>query len=626
MIYAKIEQLKQMIEQINASDQGAPPPAIVNIYLGMLDILTEEVKSVSISINPKSDVLNLTVGVAAVPQTYLAKMFVADTSGGANTLLRYLEDGAIFNLGFKMNTPFVEELSLTEYDFIAFLSEQGIPDETMDKLEKLVADMMSCAAGPGVMSVIYDSEGWPPFAGKSIIAVKNEERWNQLIKAGAHLYNTGGLAELQGKMGIEYRYEIEAGADDYNGVPIDVGKFVMEPNEPNSMYGKMIDQVYRGGFNLRYATVNGLWLCVFGADCNSAIRELIDEVKAGGPKDMSSEMAMALEVLTEADKTEFVGTVNFIRYINLAAGMLRGIQVGPMGQQILPVDVETNSNIPFAGTVADGRIAVEVALLKQHILEAKAGLETMQKQAMAIMALQTAMSQLPLTEGPEPNMLTDYALVRDANASDEELAIKGLRTFARISGGQYPSSLDLMTTMKEAGEALRKSLLEDPNRDPNTPLTTEEVMPKLVEIQATSLFYAKLVKDGNDVTYCGTVTTEFPHAVLMHWKISEDKYRVIFADLTVEDASAERLAELQALPLNLSPKAIKPDPADGRMARTVTDLELSWMPGLNAIEHRVYLGTNAESLSLTAEVSQPRCDDIDLPTGVLTRFRPTALR
>jgi len=606
MVYAELEQGKQQLETMNAGPQGGPAPAeVMNIYFGMLDILTEEVKSVSISINPKADVLNLTVGVAAVPQTYLAKMFVADTSGGANTLLRYLEDGAFLNLGFKTNTPFIEELTLTNYDFIAFLSDQDIPDETIDKLEKLVADMMSCTAGPGVMSFVYNSEGWPPFAGKYIIAVKDEERWNQVLEAGFDLWNTGEFAGLQSKMGMEYRYEIKAGADDYNGVSIDVGKFVMEANEPNSMYGKMIDQMYHGGFDFRYATVNGLWLCVFGADCNSTIRELIDQVKAGGPKETASEMALALEVLTEADKAEFVGTVNFIRYLNLVAGMLRGVQVGPMGQQILPVDVETNSNIPFAGTVANGRIAVEIALPKQHILEAKAGLETMRQQMTAIMALQTAISQLPLTEGPEPNMLTDYALVRDANTSDEELAIKGLRTFARISGGRYPSSLDLMTTMKEAGEALRKSILEDPDRDPNTPLTTEEVMPKLVEIQATSLFYAKLVRDANDVTYCGTVTTEFPHAILMYWKISEDKYRVIFADLTVEDASAERLAELEATPLNLSPKAIKPDPADGRMARTVTDLELSWMPGFNAAEHRIYLGTNPDELSLLGGLTSP---------------------
>jgi hypothetical protein len=220
---------------------------------------------------------------------------------------------------------------------------------------------------------------------------------------------------------------------------------------------------------------------------------------------------------------------------------------------------------------------------------------------MLIGARQQAMSQIPFTEGPEPNMMTDYHLVREANVSDEEMAIKGLRTFAEISNGRYPGSLDLMTTMKEAGEALRISLLKDPDRDPNILPTREEVTRTFVQIEAASLFYAKLVRDGNDVTYCGTVTTEFPHAVLMHWKVSEDKYRVIFADLTAETVIAGRLAELQAMPLNLTPKAVKPQPADGATASSVTELGLSWMQGLNAAEHRVYFGANADDLSFLGD-------------------------
>jgi len=608
MVYAQLEQMKKQFETMNASPQGGPAPAaVMNMYFGMFNILTEEVKSLSISVNPKADVLNLTISTAAVPNTLLAKMFVADTSGRANTLLGYAEDGAIINLGFKMNTPFVEELGLTEYDFIAFLGDEDISDETIAKLEKLVADMVSSAAGPGVISFSCNSQGWPSFTGKYVIAVKDQQKWNQVIEAGTDLWNTGGFADIyRKKMGMETRYEITRAADSYNDVSIDLGKFIMEPNDPNSFYGSMIDKIYGGGLELKSAMVDGLWLCVFGADSNSAIRELIDEVKAGGPQETASEMASALEALTEADKAEFAGTVNFIRYLNMAAGMMQGIEfgadAGQIGPPIVPVDVETNSNIAFAGKVTNGKIAVEIALPKQHILEIKAGVETMQQQMMVIMARRQAISQLPLTEGPESGTPTDYTLTPDVIISpNEETAIQGLRTFAEISNGRYPGSLDLMTTVKEAGEALRISLL----KDPNTTITEEEVMRKFIQIEATSLFYAKLVKDGNDVTYYGKVTTEFPHAVLMHWKISEDKYRVIFADLTAETVTAERLAELEALPLNLTPKAIKPQPQDGAVAVPVAHLELSWLPGINAAEHRVYLGTSPDELLLLGGLTSP---------------------
>lgn len=597
---------------MNASPQGGPAPAsVMNMYFGMFNILTEEVEFLSVSVNPKADVLNLTISAAAVPNTLMAKMFVADTSDAANTLLKYLKDGAILNLGFKMNTPFVEELSLTEYDFIAFLSDQNIPDETVAKLEELVADMVSSAAGPGVISFSCDSQGWPSFTGKYVIAVKDQQKWNQVIEAGIDLWNTGGFADIyRKKMGMETRYEITYGADDYNGVSINLGKFTMGPNDPNSFYGNMIDKIYGGGLELKLAMVDGLWLCVFGADSNSAMRELIDEVKAGGPQETASEMASALTTLAGPEKADFFGTVNFIRYLNMVAGMLQGIEVGvdagQIGPPIAPVDVETNSNIAFAGKVTNGKIAVEIALPKQHILEIKAGLETMQQQMTVIMARQQAISQIPMAEGPESGTPTDYTLTPDVIVSpNEETAIQGLRTFAEISNGRYPGSLDLMTTMKEAGDALRISLLEDPDRDPNMLPTREEVTRTFVQIEATSLFYAKLVKDGNDVTYYGAVTTEFPHAVLMRWRISEDKYRVIFADLTAETVTAERLAELEAMPLNLAPNAIKPQPADGGVASSVSKLELSWMQGLNAAEHRVYLGTSPDELSLLGGLTSP---------------------
>jgi len=48
-------------------------------------------------------------------------MFVADTLGRSQyAFWDYAEDGAILNLGFKANTPFVEEFSMTNYDLYYF--------------------------------------------------------------------------------------------------------------------------------------------------------------------------------------------------------------------------------------------------------------------------------------------------------------------------------------------------------------------------------------------------------------------------------------------------------------------------------------------------------------------------
>jgi hypothetical protein len=88
----------------------------------------------------------------------------------------------------------------------------------------------------------------------------------------------------------------------------------------------------------------------------------------------------------------------------------------------------------------------------------------------------------------------------------------------------------------------------------------------------------------------------------MRWKVEDGNHRVIFGDLTVGDVTPEELAELEAMPLNIRPKAIKPQPADGVAVSALADVELSWMPGAYVTEHKVYFGTAMDELSLLVEV------------------------
>jgi hypothetical protein len=89
----------------------------------------------------------------------------------------------------------------------------------------------------------------------------------------------------------------------------------------------------------------------------------------------------------------------------------------------------------------------------------------------------------------------------------------------------------------------------------------------------------------------------------LRWKAEDGNYRVIFGDLTIEDVTADELAELEAAPLNNKPIAIKPQPADGTEGMVLTGLELSWMSGAYVNEHKVYFGTATDQLTLLAEVT-----------------------
>ena len=56
-----------------------------------------------------------------------------------------------------------------------------------------------------------------------------------------------------------------------------------------------------------------------------------------------------------------------------------------------------------------------------------------------------------------------------------------------------------------------------------------------------------LDQQGRDVTYYGdSIDPEDGNAVLIQWKLSDDKYRVIFGDLREREVSAEELIKLQS--------------------------------------------------------------------------------
>jgi outer membrane lipoprotein-sorting protein len=210
----------------------------------------------------------------------------------------------------------------------------------------------------------------------------------------------------------------------------------------------------------------------------------------------------------------------------------------------------------------------------------------------------------------EPNIPEDYELLAEAElgmTNSAEGIAEALTYFAEFADGKYPSSLTGMTVVNEFAEALRaKAAGEEPSEE-----EMKEVMGNIIKLQTIGMTYATMVQDGNDPAYYGDkVTAEFPHAVLMRWKMADDTYKVIFGDLSIGEVSAEELAELEALPLNINLYPIKPQPADGMDGTALTGLKLSWMPGADAVEHKVYVGTSADELSLLTTTDGTDCNEL----------------
>ena len=135
-----------------------------------------------------------------------------------------------------------------------------------------------------------------------------------------------------------------------------------------------------------------------------------------------------------------------------------------------------------------------------------------------------------------------------APSLSEEVALEGLKSFAEVSG-RYPEKIDFMSLMgafEKLADAGRKRdsqmNLDQVAREENTKKATDVFR----QIQSLALFYATLVQDKKEPVYYGeTVGPDDTDAVLMRWKISAGRYRVVFGDLATSDVTPEELAELE---------------------------------------------------------------------------------
>ena len=62
--------------------------------------------------------------------------------------------------------------------------------------------------------------------------------------------------------------------------------------------------------------------------------------------------------------------------------------------------------------------------------------------------------------------------------------------------------------------------------------------------------YKSLIEEGKEVVYYGgRILSADGNSVLMHWKLDDDKYRVIFTDSRITTVNADELVKLQAVML-----------------------------------------------------------------------------
>ncbi len=372
----KIDQFKLMMQSIQAAQPGGQQKNIqnvFNIYTGILKTVMDEVQSLSITITPKPDVLNIQKTVTALPGTDMAKMFSKDTSSTQQkNMSGYLEDGAMMNMLINMNSPFWKTLNIKGIDLFSTMAGENIKPEDLAKMKTLASDVTGCL-GAMAASVSIDSNNKPPFTAKYVIAIKDEKKYNQVIDEAIKMMNTSGILGFYKEMGMETSFEMTKGTDNYNGVSIDSAKFTIKSTDANSPQGQMINKMYGEGFDYRWGVVNGMCVMAFGGDVNANIRKLIDQVKSGAVPQPGGEITSAMSLVPQAENADFMVTYNVPRLFKMASAFAPI----PMPQ----VDIQSKSNIVIAGKADNGKMTVNVAIPKQHIMEIMSVVMAMQQKS-----------------------------------------------------------------------------------------------------------------------------------------------------------------------------------------------------------------------------------------------------
>jgi hypothetical protein len=159
-------------------------------------------------------------------------------------------------------------------------------------------------------------------------------------------------------------FGMDFGVATYRDVSIDSARLSLKSTDPDSPVGKLIDGMYGGGFDYRWAVVDTTCAVAVGRDVESKIRTLIDQIKAGTQVPMGSEMRDAFKVLPDADKADFVLTYNYVRILNIVGAMGE-----IMGEKAPNINVPTTSHLSIAGWGGENRARFDIAIPKQHVLE-----------------------------------------------------------------------------------------------------------------------------------------------------------------------------------------------------------------------------------------------------------------
>jgi outer membrane lipoprotein-sorting protein len=257
---------------------------------------------------------------------------------------------------------------------------------------------------------------------------------------------------------------------------------------------------------------------------------LTDEMRTKSKKQMQDPRTMVTQMVSGMSG----------QYKELGKEKINGVEVQ---------GIEVNNPPGFQGVYNNfmGRLWVDVDTEYPVRMEIEAEIGTGEQKINMVMVMDGFEWSAELSPDLfKPDIPADYTMMAEMKmpGQDEASAIEGLRLFAEMTDGNYPSQMNVMTLTRETAEIFGKKF--GANKTKPSDEQVQEMTAKAMKVQAPVLFYAKLGQDGKGPVYYGKgVKAGDANAVLMRWKNSDDTYRVIYGDLSAESVTDEKLKEME---------------------------------------------------------------------------------
>ena len=368
MLFGGLEMMKAQLEKAKESGQGPPidPAGIISFYSGIFKTVLDGTENVTVALAPSAEACIVTLGLKPVPDSLMAAMVGKPLDGDLDNMLGYLQDGAMLNVATKVDRESLKTTYSGLFELMGKMVPGGIPEADLEQLKGLMTKGIDAMGDSLAITFGVNSEVSPPFMGKYVIEVKDEKAFKEVLEKELQLMEEGVFAELYKGFGMEMEVEIDRDAGTYKGIQIGAAKVAFKAGGDDAMQAQMFEKIFGDGLDYRWAFVNDNCVYTIGSDADKTVRGLIDQVRAGGPKKIGAEMKAALDVIPDSDQADVIGTINYVRAINMAFGFMPL----PDGVDTTQLKVATKSNIAFAGrTTAEGKLALQIVLPKKHLQE-----------------------------------------------------------------------------------------------------------------------------------------------------------------------------------------------------------------------------------------------------------------